>query len=41
MTTSAKGQLMPQIKQIALTREVFGANVSVFAENILKGHSQR
>lgn len=36
---SAKGQLLPQIRQIANNPDVFGSAVSLFAENILKEHS--
>ncbi|WP_018614988.1 hypothetical protein [Segetibacter koreensis] len=36
---SAKGQLIPQIRQIAVNPEIFGKDVSAFAENILKEHS--
>jgi hypothetical protein len=36
----AKGQLKPQLKQIALNPEVFGKPVSAFAENILKQYFQ-
>jgi hypothetical protein len=36
---SAKGQLIPQIRQIALHPETFGKEVSAFAESILKEHS--
>ncbi|WP_245542614.1 hypothetical protein [Segetibacter koreensis] len=36
---SAKGQLIPQIRQIALNPEMFGKEVSAFAENVLKEHS--
>lgn len=37
----AKGQLMPQIKQIALNPQIFGADVSAFAENILGDSSEK
>lgn len=36
---SAKGQLIPQIKQIAVNPQIFGKDVSAFAENIIKEHS--
>ncbi|WP_018612540.1 hypothetical protein [Segetibacter koreensis] len=36
---SAKGQLIPQIRLIALNPEIFGKDVSAFAENILREHS--
>lgn len=36
---SAKGQLIPQIKQIAGNPQIFGKDVSAFAENILQEHS--
>jgi hypothetical protein len=36
---SAKGQLIPQIKQISVNPEIFGKDVSAFAESILKEHS--
>lgn len=39
--TSAKGQLMPQIEQIAGNPEVFGADVSAFAGNILEEHAEK
>lgn len=34
----AKGQLKPQLKQVAANSQVFGKNVSLFAENILKSY---
>jgi hypothetical protein len=34
----AKGQLKPQIKQIAFNPSIFGKDVSAFAQNILKEH---
>lgn len=40
-TTGAKGQLMPQIEQIAGNPEIFGTDVSAFAENILKEHAEK
>lgn len=39
--TSAKGQLMPQIEQIAGNPEIFGAHVSAFAGNILEENTEK
>ena len=36
---NAKGQLIPQIRQIALNPEIFGPHVSAFAQSILTLHS--
>lgn len=35
-----KGQLKPQLKQIAVNPSIFGKDVSAFAEKILKEHFQ-
>jgi hypothetical protein len=39
VAVSAKGQLIPQIRQIAVNPGILGKDVSAFAENILKEHS--
>jgi hypothetical protein len=39
--TGAKGQLLPQIEQIAANPEIFGADVSAFAGNILEEYTQK
>ncbi len=39
--TSAKGQLLPQIEQIADNPEIFGEDVAAFAGNILEKHAEK